>query len=372
MIGVTAALAVVAAACGGTSTGSSGTSAASSPSAAASASTASSKFLACEVTDTGGINDRSFNSSAYQGLKVAAKAIPGLTYTYLQSNSTSDYTPNINTLISRHCGIIVTVGFDMGNATKAAAKANPSQKFAIVDFNYVPSPKNIKGLTYETNQDAFQGGYLAAAMSKSGKVGTFGGQDIPPVTIYMDGFAAGVRYYDKINNKHVVTLGWTPKAGRSKSSLAGNGLFTNDFTNQALGKTDAQTLMSQGADVIFPVAGSVGLGAAAAVKQAGGSNYMEWVDTDGCVSVPQYCSLFLTSVTKGITTSVSDAVEAAAKGTFKGGTYNGDLANGGVALSPYHDLASKVPASVTSELAKIKSGIESGAISVDPNSYPAS
>ena len=149
-------------------------------------------------------------------------------------------------------------------------------------------------------------------------------------------------------------------------------MFTNDFTNQALGKTDAQTLMSQGADVIFPVAGSVGLGAAAAVKQAGGSNYMEWVDTDGCVSVPQYCSLFLTSVTKGITTSVSDAVEAAAKGTFKGGTYNGDLANGGVALSPYHDLASKVPASVTTELGKIKTGIESGAISVDPNSYPAS
>ncbi len=114
--------------------------------------------------------------------------------------------------------------------------------------------------------------------------------------------------------------------------------------------------MSQGADVIFPVAGSVGLGAAAAVKQAGGTNYMEWVDTDGCVSAPQYCSLFITSVTKGIATSVSDAVEAAAKGTFKGGTYIGDLANGGVALSPYHDFASKVPAKVTSELATIKAG----------------
>ncbi len=369
---------MVAAACGGTSTGSGGGSSStpapggsSSPAAPAS-SAPSSSFLACEVTDTGGINDRSFNASAYQGLKDAAKAVPGLTYKYLQSNSTSDYTPNINTLIGQNCGIIITVGFDMGNATKAAAKAHPSQKFAIVDFNYVPSPKNISGLTYETNQDAFLGGYLAAAMSKSGKVGTFGGQDIPPVTIYMDGFVAGVRYFDKINNAHVTTLGWTPKAGRAKNSLAGNGLFTNDFTNQALGKTDASSLMAQGADVIFPVAGAVGLGAAAAVKQAGGSNYMEWVDTDGCVSAPQYCSIFLTSVTKGIATSVAGAVEAAANGTFKGGTYVGNLKNNGVALSGYHDFSSKVPSSVTTELAKIKSGIEAGTISVDPNSYPAS
>src|SRR6202046_4232127 len=168
----TIGLAVIAglalAACGSNTASSTTTSNTTAPTGSTTASSGT-QFLACEVTDTGGINDRSFNASAYQGLQVAAKAIPGLTYSYLQSNSTSDYTPNINTLIGRHCGIIITVGFDMGNATKAAAKAHPNQKFAIVDFNYVPSPKNIKGLTYETNQDAFLGGYLAAAMSKSGK-----------------------------------------------------------------------------------------------------------------------------------------------------------------------------------------------------------
>ena len=226
------------------------------------------------------------------------------------------------------------------------------------------------GLSYETNQDAFQGGYLAAAMSKSGIVGTFGGQNIPPVTIYMDGWVAGVRYYNKLNNAHVKVLGWTPKAKRAAGSLAGNGVFTNDFTNQALGKTDTQTLIAQGADIIFPVAGAVGLGAAAAVKGAGAGHYMEWVDTDGCVSAPQYCSLFITSVTKGITASVSAAVEQAAKGTFKGGNYTGDLANNGVALSPYHDFSSQIPASVKTELNKIKAGIIAGKISVDPNSYP--
>lgn len=331
-------------------------------------------FLACEVTDTGGINDRSFNASAYQGLQIAHKADPGISYKFLSSSSTSDYVPNINTFINENCGIIVTVGFDMANATQAAAQKHPSQKFTIVDYTYTPSIKNVLALHYDTNQDAFLGGYLAAAMSKTGKVGTFGGQDIPTVTIYMDGWVAGVRYYDKLNHAHVVALGWTPKAKRNfaAGTFAGSGLFTNDFTNQALGKTDAQTLMAEGADVIFPVAGSVGLGAAAAVKQAGAGHYMEWVDTDGCISAPQYCPLFLTSVTKGIAASVSAAVESAYKGTFHGGNYNGTLANNGVGLSPLHDFAHTVPAKVQSELNTLKAEIIAGKISLDPNSYPAS
>ncbi len=341
---------------------------------AASVNKAKDPFLACEVTDTGGINDRSFNASAYQGLQVAAKAVPGLKYVYLSSSSTSDYTPNINTFLGEKCGIIVTVGFDMASATQTAAQKNPTDKFSIVDFTYTPAIKNVLGLHYDTNQDAFLGGYLAAAMSKTGKVGTFGGQDIPTVTIYMDGWVAGVRYYDKLNHAHVVALGWTPAKSRNFAAggFQGTGLFTNDFTNQALGKTDAQTLIAEGADVIFPVAGAVGLGAAAAVKQAGSGATMEWVDTDGCISAPQYCSLFLTSVTKGIVSSVATAVEEAAKGTFTGGNYNGTLSNGGVALSPFHDFNSKVPAKVKAELATLKTGIIAGKISLDPNSYPAS
>jgi basic membrane protein A len=349
-----AALALTA--CGKSST--STTSSTATPGSGSSSTTTASggaKFLACEVTDTGGINDRSFNASAYAGLKAAALV-----------------DPNINTFISDKCGIIVTVGFDMGAATQTAAKAHPTQKFSIVDFTYPTVIPNILALVYHTNQDAFLGGYLAAAMSKSGAVGTFGGQNIPTVTLYMDGWVAGVRYYDKLNHASVKALGWTPKNPRPAGSFAGSGLFTNDFTNEGLGETDARTLMSDGADVIFPVAGAVGLGAAAAVKQAGPGHLMEWVDTDGCVSAPQYCSLFITSVTKGIAVSVAAAVLAAAKGTFKGGNYNGTLANGGVALSPYHDFASKIPAKVQAEIATLKAGIISGKISVDPDSYPAS
>ena len=330
-------------------------------------------FLACEVTDTGGINDESFNQSAYDGLKEAAAADSAVKYTYLGSTSSSDYVPNINKFIAKSCGIIITVGFDMGNATQAAAKKDPSQRFAIVDYSYSPNMSNVLGLTYETNQDAFLGGYLAAAMSKTGVVGTFGGQNIPPVTIYMDGFVAGVRYYDKANHASVKALGWTPKPGdRAKGDYNGSGVFTNNFTDQGLGETDTKTLIAQGADIVFPVAGAVGLGAAAAVKQAGAGHYMEWVDTDGCLSAKQYCPLFITSVTKGIATSVKTAVLAAAHGTFKGGVYTGTLANGGVALAPYHDFAMKIPAKVKTAIKHLTKQIIAGKINLDPNAYPAS
>jgi basic membrane protein A len=327
-------------------------------------SSGSGTYKACMVTDTGGIDDRSFNASAWQGMQEAASANSNVTVKYLQSTSSADYTANINEFLSEKCGIIVTVGFDMADATQAAAKAHPTQDFAIVDNEYSPAVSNIDALLYQTDQDAFLGGYLAAAYSKSGTVGTFGGEDIPTVTIYMSGFVAGVRYYNQKNGKHVQVLGWTPETNK--------GLFTGSFTDQNAGKTDAQTLMQQGADVIFPVAGSVGLGSAQAVEQAGNGSVMEWVDTDGCVSAPQYCNIFLTSVTKGIAPSVKAAVLAAQAGTFKGGNSIGTLANGQVGLSPLHDFSSKVPQSVQTELQTLKQGIISGSISVDPKKYPAS
>ncbi len=138
----------------------------------------------------------------------------------------------------------------MGDATKAAAKAHPSQKFAIVDYAYTPPLSNVNALVFNTAQDAFQGGYLAAGMTKTGKVATFGGQKLPTVTIYMDGFWDGVQYYNQKHGKNVQVLGWNEKTQ--------NGSFTGDFTNQTKGQTLTQTFISEGADIIFPVAGNVG------------------------------------------------------------------------------------------------------------------
>ena len=365
----TAALAVsatlVIAACGSsTSSAPSGTSSSTSSSATSSAAT-SAKFLGCMVTDTGGIDDRSFNASSWAGMQAAAAANSNITVKYLQSTTQSDYIPNINTFLSEKCGIIVTVGFLMGPATEAAAKAHPSQKFAIVDCSYASGcltgtkEPNIDQLVFNTVQDGFLGGYLAAGMTKTGKVATFGGEDFGTVTIYMDGFWDGVQYYNSKHGTHVQVLGWNEQTQK--------GSFTGDFTNQTKGQTLTQTFISEGADIIFPVAGNVGLGAAKAVQDAdaaAGSQKvnMFWVDVDGCTSAAQYCKYFITSVTKGIVPAVKTAVLSAASGTFKGGTYVGTLANGGAVLSPYHDFASQVPAALQNELKQVQAGIENGSI----------
>jgi basic membrane protein A and related proteins len=312
------------------------------------------------VTDTGGIDDHSFNASTWQGIQEAMAADPTrITVAYLQPASASDYTPNINTFIGEKCGIIITVGFLMGDNTEAAAVANPKQRFVIVDYTYEPVVKNIDALTFDTVQDGFLGGYFAAGMTKTGKVATYGGEELLTVTGYMNGFWDGVQYYDAQHHAHVAVVGWNEQTQR--------GSFTGSFTSQADAQSLTQTLISEGADIIFPVAENAGLGTARAVQAAdaaAGSDKvnMMWSDTDGCISAPQYCRYFITSVTQGIQSAVKNAVLAAANGTFKGGNYLGDLANGGVALSPFHDFASKVPAWLRSELATIKQEIISGKI----------
>ncbi len=372
----TAALAVsatvVLAACGSShssaSSGGSPTASTSAPAAAGSSAAAGGKTLGCMVTDTGGIDDRSFNASSWAGMQAAASSNSNISVKYLQSTTQADYVPNINTFVTQKCNIIVTVGFLMGDDTQTAAKANANQKFAIVDFSYSPALPNVDALLFNTVQDGFEGGYLAAGMTKTGKVATFGGQKLPTVTIYMDGFYDGVQYYNSKHHKNVQVLGWNEKTQ--------NGSFTGDFTNQTKGQQVTQTFISEGADIIFPVAGNVGLGAAKAVQDAdnaAGSQKvnMMWVDTDGCVSAATYCKYFITSVEKGIVTAVKNAVTTTADGTFKGGNYIGTLANGGVTLAPYHDFASKVPASLQSELAQVKTGIESGSIQT-PTKSPVS
>jgi basic membrane protein A len=328
-----------------------------------SSTTTTSTFKGCMVTDTGGINDKSFNQSSWEGMQAAASASGGkITVKYLPSTSTSDYAKNISTFISQKCGVIVTVGFLMGSATEAAAKANPKQKFAIVDCSYSSGcltgahEPNIKQLVYNTVQDAFLGGYLAAGMTKTGKVATYGGMKFGTVTIYEDGFWDGVQYYNKQHHTHVQVLGW--------SYPSQNGTFAGSFTNISAGQTIGNTFIHDGADIIFPVAGGVGLGTAKAIQTANSSGKniaMFWVDTDGCVSAATYCKYFVTSVEKGISASVKTAVLDASKG-HGGGSYVGTLSNGGAVLAPFHDYASKVPASLQSELNTVKQQIISGKI----------
>ncbi len=331
-------------------------------SGSSSTSSASTKTVkACMVLDTGGVDDRSFNQSSYDGMKAASAANSGITISYVPSNSQNDYTPNLNAEVSKGCDTILAVGGLMMDAVKKAALANPNQHFAEID---APSQAaNIYGMEYNTAQGGFLAGYLAAGMTKTGKVATWGGLNIPPVTIYMDGFWEGVQYYNKQKSKNVQVLGWDEKNQKA-------GTFSQSFTDQNKGKTISAAQVQQGADIIFPVAGGAGLGAGAVAKASSGKVSVIWVDTDGCESAAQYCDTFLTSVTKGLGSSVQKYLESVAGGTLPTGNFIGDLTNGGTGLAPFHSYDSKVPADLKTELDKVKADIISGTIKITSPSQP--
>jgi basic membrane protein A len=305
-------------------------------------------FKAGQVTDTGGIDDKGFNATAWAGMEQAGEDL-GIEVTYLESQQQTDYAVNIQELIDQETDIIVTVGFLLGEDTAAAAEANPDQKFAIVDYAYDPVIPNVLGLTFQTDEAAFLAGYLAAGMTKTGIVGTFGGIEIPPVTIFMTGFEAGVNYYNAQKGTDVKVIGMDVFAGNFES--------TDD------GRRIAEDLIAEGADIIMPVAGPVGIGTAQVITENPGTMLI-WVDTDGCVSLPDYCSVTLTSVMKNMDVAVYDAIAAAHDGTFEGGFYSGTLANGGVGYAPLHEFEDDVPAELIAELEEIEAGIIDGSISV--------
>jgi basic membrane protein A len=313
-------------------------------------------FTACQVTDTGGIDDNSFNQTAWKGVLDAQEKL-GISGRYLESQAETDYEANINSLLGGQCDVIITVGFLLGDATQKAAEANPNQKFSIVDFAYDPALANVLGQVYATDEAAFLAGYLSAGITKSKVVGVFGGINIPPVTIFMDGFHRGVEYYNSQKGTKVAVLGWNPQTRE--------GLFTNNFESLDDGRAFAQNLHDEGADIVLPVAGPVGLGSAALADELGTDKLkIIGVDADLYVTDPQKKHVYLTSITKRMDATVYGVIEAAMKGTFKGGVLVGSLSNGGVDLAPFHDMESLVPEELKKELAEIRKGIVDGTIKV--------
>ena len=290
---------------------------------------------------------------------------------YLESKQQSDYAKNIQQFLDEKANLIVTVGFLMGVDTATAAKANSNTDFAIVDYTYPDcfgtgvegkdcgsktDLPNVRGLNFQTDQAAFLAGYLAAGMTKTGKVGTFGGLKIPTVTIFEKGFEAGVKYYDTKNKKTVALLGW--------NTAKDDGLFTNNFTSTDDGNKFAQTLQQEGADIIMPVAGGVGLGSAA-YCQSSKTCLIIGVDADWFNTAPEYQSIELTSVQKKVDVAVFKTIQDTMAGKFTGGTVTYALKDGGVDLAPFHNFDSQVPDSLKADIAQAKADLISGAITVD-------
>ncbi|MGC5052550.1 BMP family lipoprotein [Micromonospora sp. DT48] len=319
------------------------------------------KYTACMVTDVGGIDDKSFNASAWKGLEEAKAENSNIDIKYVASKAEADYEPNLTQYVNQDCDFILAVGGLMQDATKKIAEANPDQQFGIVDAN--PGVANVYPMEFDTAQAGFLAGYVAAGMSESGKVATYGGMKIPPVTIFMDGFVDGVAYYNEAKSASVQALGWNKETQ--------NGSFTNDFVKQDEGKKVSDALVAQGADIIMPVAGGAGLGTTGAAKASGGKYNTIWVDVDGCESTPD-CPAIITTVVKNIPGAVKDAVLKAAGGEKLNAEegFVGTLANEGVSLAPYHDFDSKVPAELKAEVDKLKADIAAGTVTVTSAAQP--
>ena len=328
-LAVAAVLTVVAVAAGCGSGGSGGTS---SPGGSAPASSAPSVKIGL-VTDIGGLNDRSFNHLAYLGLQNAEHQL-GVQGEVLQSNSDSDYVPNLQTAAAHGDNLVIAVGFLMESAVEKVAKAFPNTNFAIIDSGPAKPIPNLKSLLFHEQDGGYIAGYLAGLVTKTNVVSTVGGQKIPPVDHYIAGFQAGAKAADP----KVTTLN----------------AYSQSFTNQAACKELALNQIAQHSDVVFQVAGGCGLGALSAAKEKG-----VWgvgVDADQSYLGP----FILTSAVKKVDVAVFDTIKQIQAGTFKGGTTDFFTAqNNGAGIGK---ISPNVPASIVAKLKPIETKIASGQI----------
>jgi basic membrane protein A and related proteins len=290
------------------------------------------------ITDIGGLNDRGFNHLAYVGLQRAQKQL-GVKGRVVQSESPSEYIPNLSALARQGYDLVIGVGFTEIQAMTAAAKRFPGTHFAIVDVSNadVGKPKNVEGLLFHEEQVGYLAGYAAALAAKQdGKntVSSVGGQKQPPVDRFIAGYQAGAK-------KAVPGIS-TPNA------------YSQDFANQAKCKEIALNQIAAGSDVVFQVAGGCGLG----VIDAAGEKKVWAIGVDADQSY--LGTQVLTSATKGVDTAVFLSIKDAKEGHFKGGqdaVYG--LGQEGVGLGKF---STKAPKDIEPQVRKIEEQIKSGKI----------
>jgi len=307
---------------------------------------------ACLALDTGGVDDKSFNASAWAGAQSVQGS--GISVKYLVAQSDADYAPNIKKLVDEGCNIVIGVGFLIAGAIEDAAKKNPNTNFAIVDSGPA-GVANHKALLFATNQSSFLAGYLAASYSKTGVVATYGGMNFPGVTDFMDGFVKGVAHYNKVKKKSVKALGWDPAKK--------DGTFVGNFSDSAKALQISKNFELQNADVIFPVAGGLG-GATAQNAMTSKKSVVIWVDSDGVIAAPQYKSVLITSVLKGVGTSVAQVIRDQKSGKFSSTPYLGTIKNKGTGLAPFYDYDSKISQKTKDELKRISLAIAAGSLKI--------
>ncbi len=306
---------------------------------------------ACQVSDTGGTDDRSFNQFAWIGMERANVDL-GVEIRFLESTGEADYAPNLNTFVEEDCDMIFGVGYLLNDALLVAATENPDVLFAGIDT--WDTADNLLGSLYSIEQATMLAGYLAAGMTETGIVGVYAGINIPPVTAFSDGYYMGIQAYNEAHGTDVTLAGWDP--------VAQEGLFTGDFFDTDKGRTMTETLLDAGADIIMPVAGPVGAGSLAVMAERD-AGLLIGVDTDWSSFFPEYAEYVLGSALKRMDLVVFDQINAMVGGTFEGGLYFANLENGRVGLAVGSEWIDLVPASLMAEIEALAADIISGAVS---------
>ncbi len=317
----------------------------------------SSKLKIGLVTDVGGVNDKSFNQSAWAGVEKAAKEF-GWDAQYIESKQPTDYEKNIDQFATENYDVIVTVGFMMGDATAAKAKQYPKIKFAIIDNAYFPTKdskacddtakdcyadgglKNVTSLMFQEDQVGFLAGVLAGGMSKTGTICSVAGMEIPPVVRFVVGYQNGAKWIKPETN----TLN----------------VYVPSFIDPAKGKETGVSMIGQGCDVIFGVGGNTGNGGLLAAKEAGLMGI--GVDVDQYLTYAEVKDILLTSAAKNVDVAVYEYLKTVKSGAVKAGINTANVQNGGVGLAPYHDMDSKIPAEVKTKVDEALKGLKDGSI----------
>ncbi|QKN24384.1 BMP family lipoprotein [Caproicibacterium lactatifermentans] len=336
------AVAVSAAGCGGAASSGSSAAAGGAASAASTSGAAGSAkgYKIRMVTDTGGVNDQSFNQSSWEGLQNLKKEASA-DINYMESKQESDYATNLDKAADDDAKLIWGIGFAMAKAISTAAKANPDINYAIADNGYDASsmPKNVTGVMFRAQEPSFIVGYIAGKTTKTGKVGFVGGINSNIIDQFEYGYKAGVAYAAKELNKKITV----------------NAQYAESFSDSSKGKAIANSMYSSGCDIVFHAAGGVGVGVINAAKDSG--KYAIGVDRDQAYLAPNNV---LTSALKLVHSAVEDVSKKSMKGEAIGGkTYTYGLTEDAVGIPTEHKLMGDATYNAAM---KVESDIKSGKI----------
>ncbi|PNR95697.1 MULTISPECIES: BMP family lipoprotein [Petrotoga] len=332
-------------------------------------------FKVTMVTDVGGLGDKSFNDGTWQGVLRARDEL-GVEIAVIQSSEQTDYLPNLSNA-ARDSDVVIAVGFMMTDVLFNVAPQFPDTYFVGIDIEPSPGqiiPSNVVCYVFNEHESSFPAGYLAAMMSKTGKVGFIGGVPVPAVTKFEAGFKAGVKVYNELHNENIQVISG----------------YANTFNEPALGKNLALTQMENGADIVFHAAGPTGNGVIDAAKEKGSNlynlppnapleqiidKYYELdknfyaigVDVDQDHMAPGYV---LTSAMKRVDTAAFEGIQSAMSvRTFESGVFRLGMKEDGVSITPMKYTRSMVPIRYFVEIEYLKKLIKEGKLKIpsDPS-----